>query len=33
MKRCAYATGAGMTALHLHPKPAGLAINLSEVQL
>ncbi len=33
MTRCANATGAGMTALHLLPQPAGFASNVSEVHI
>ena len=33
MRRCANATGAGMTALHLLPQSAGFAGNVSEVKL
>jgi len=32
MTRCANATGAGMTALHLLPQSAGFAGNVSEVR-
>ena len=33
MTRCANATGAGMTALHLLPQSAGFASNVSEVHV
>lgn len=32
MTRCANASGAGMTALHLKPQSAGFISNMSEVQ-